>query len=135
MNLANSSLNNEANKSSSSTSNASKNIRLQFENALKLKKRKLEKNNINLSFNDNSNTESFTIVEEENEDAKLRKKATDTLIREAKNASIRASLVGSQGWTKPQSLNTNKNFLARTLISVELSRKNKNNKIKEKKTK
>lgn len=53
MNLANSSLNNEANKSSSSTSNASKNIRLQFENALKLKKRKLEKNNINLSFNGN----------------------------------------------------------------------------------
>ncbi|KAL3119675.1 hypothetical protein niasHT_006761 [Heterodera trifolii] len=53
----------------------------------------------------------------------LRQKAAEALIREAKRSAQRAQLYGPQGWIKPRVLNTNKAFLARTLKSVEIQRR------------
>lgn len=58
----------------------------------------------------------------------LRKMATNVLIREAKRSAERAREYGPQGWIKPRSLSTNKIFLARTLQSVELDRRERDEK-------
>uniref|UniRef100_A0A915CP16 Uncharacterized protein n=1 Tax=Ditylenchus dipsaci TaxID=166011 RepID=A0A915CP16_9BILA len=58
-----------------------------------------------------------------NQEEELRKKAAETLVREAQRSSQRADRMGPQGWLKPRPLNTNKNFLSRTLQSVEISRR------------
>ncbi|KAK5966541.1 hypothetical protein GCK32_002603 [Trichostrongylus colubriformis] len=71
---------------------------------------------------------------EENSTAKLtameeeKKKATELILREAKMAKERADLVGPQGWIRPKSLNTNKQFLHRTLAATLPDRKPKKQK-------
>nr|CAD2159756.1 unnamed protein product [Meloidogyne enterolobii] len=57
------------------------------------------------------------------EEVLLRGMATQALIREANRSALRAKEYGPQGWLKPRALTTNKRFLARTLQSVELDRK------------
>uniref|UniRef100_A0A183CCX4 Pre-mRNA-splicing factor SYF2 n=1 Tax=Globodera pallida TaxID=36090 RepID=A0A183CCX4_GLOPA len=70
--------------------------------------------------------EDVQLVEEEDEQKRheeLRRKAAEMLIREAKRSAQRADLYGPQGWIKPRALSTNKVFLARTLQSAELQRR------------
>uniref|UniRef100_A0A915MJH5 Uncharacterized protein n=1 Tax=Meloidogyne javanica TaxID=6303 RepID=A0A915MJH5_MELJA len=57
------------------------------------------------------------------EEVLLRGMATQALLREANRSALRAKEYGPQGWLKPRALTTNKRFLARTLQSVELDRK------------
>ncbi|KAJ1348233.1 hypothetical protein KIN20_003490 [Parelaphostrongylus tenuis] len=64
-----------------------------------------------------------TKVEELNEKERLKhdeekKKAREALLREVHRAKQRAELVGPQGWLRPRSLNTNKQFLHRTLAAT-----------------
>ncbi|KAK6039701.1 hypothetical protein COOONC_22794 [Cooperia oncophora] len=54
----------------------------------------------------------LTRVEEE------KRKATELILREAKRAKERAEQFGPQGWLRPKSLNTNKQFLHRTLAAT-----------------
>nr|CDJ96788.1 Hypothetical protein CBG10730 [Haemonchus contortus] len=57
-----------------------------------------------------------------------KKKATELILREAKMAKERAEMVGPQGWLRPKSLNTNKQFLHRTLAATLPERKPKKRK-------
>ncbi|KAL7079755.1 hypothetical protein ACQ4LE_001816 [Meloidogyne hapla] len=62
-------------------------------------------------------------IEKSKGDEALRGMATQALIREANRSAQRAMEYGPQGWLKPRALTTNKRFLARTLQSVELDRR------------
>ncbi|XGW28988.1 hypothetical protein V3C99_008639 [Haemonchus contortus] len=57
-----------------------------------------------------------------------KRKATELILREAKMAKERAERVGPQGWLRPKSLNTNKQFLHRTLAATLPERKPKKRK-------
>ncbi|KAL6738754.1 hypothetical protein Aduo_012269 [Ancylostoma duodenale] len=57
-----------------------------------------------------------------------RRKAADALLRECKRAKERAEMVGPQGWLRPKSLNTNKQFLHRTLAATLPERRRKQQK-------
>ncbi|PIO69695.1 hypothetical protein TELCIR_08474 [Teladorsagia circumcincta] len=61
--------------------------------------------------------EKMTRAEEE------KRKATELILREAKRAKERAEQFGPQGWLRPKSLNTNKQFLHRTLAATLPERK------------
>ncbi|KAI1733171.1 hypothetical protein Ddc_02085 [Ditylenchus destructor] len=96
-------------------------------NALLRRKRKLDSENEKAQTSDKTHngkniTKDSTANEKQTEE-ELRKKAADTLIREAQRSAQRADRMGPQGWLKPRPLNTNKNFLSRTLKSVEISRR------------
>ncbi|RCN35496.1 hypothetical protein ANCCAN_18640 [Ancylostoma caninum] len=61
----------------------------------------------------------------EPESEEERRKAVDALLRECKRAKERAEMVGPQGWLRPKSLNTNKQFLHRTLAATLPERRRK----------
>ncbi|VDP02621.1 unnamed protein product [Heligmosomoides polygyrus] len=79
-------------------------------------------------------SEATVTTEEEPIEKKLspeeerKRKATEAIIREAKRARQRAEMVGPQGWIRPKSLNTNKEFLHRTLAATLPGRKPKRQK-------
>ncbi|WKY06192.1 hypothetical protein Q1695_006415 [Nippostrongylus brasiliensis] len=54
-----------------------------------------------------------------------KRKATEAILRDAKRAKQRAEMVGPQGWLRPKSLNTNKQFLHRALAATLPDRKPK----------
>ncbi|KJH43334.1 hypothetical protein DICVIV_10646 [Dictyocaulus viviparus] len=47
-----------------------------------------------------------------------KRKAKELILREARRSKQRAELIGPQGWLRPKSLNTNKQFLHRTLAAT-----------------
>ncbi|CAJ0603044.1 unnamed protein product [Cylicocyclus nassatus] len=57
-----------------------------------------------------------------------RRKAAEVIVKEARRAKERAELVGPQGWLRPKSLNTNKQFLHRTLAATLAERRPKHSK-------
>ncbi|KAI6187070.1 hypothetical protein M3Y98_00202400 [Aphelenchoides besseyi] len=62
-------------------------------------------------------------VSEDDSALELRRKAAEALMRESQRGAERAKTMGAQGWIKPTSLSTNKNFLKRTLESTKISRR------------
>ncbi|CAD5220344.1 unnamed protein product [Bursaphelenchus okinawaensis] len=83
-----------------------------------MKKRKMvEKAEDTPSTSEETNSNDMSEESEANSE-KLRKKAREALLRESARGKERAERMGSQGWVKPKSLNTNKVFLSRVLQST-----------------
>ncbi|KAK6020293.1 hypothetical protein OSTOST_14056 [Ostertagia ostertagi] len=112
-------------------SSAEKQARL---NSLLNRKRKVEKGSQPAA----SSSAETSSVPHQNPEEKLgakmtsaeeeKRKATELILREAKMAKERAEQVGPQGWLRPKSLNTNKQFLHRTLAATLPERKPKKRK-------
>ncbi|CAI4222096.1 unnamed protein product [Auanema sp. JU1783] len=71
-----------------------------------------------VSSNEPCTSSEVLLSEEEQRKQELRNKAKSKLLFEAKRAKDRAEQFGPQGWLKPKSLNTNKEFLRRTIQST-----------------
>uniref|UniRef100_A0A8R1HQI3 Uncharacterized protein n=2 Tax=Caenorhabditis japonica TaxID=281687 RepID=A0A8R1HQI3_CAEJA len=92
------------------------------------RKRKLDMNVADDSKLQNPSTSSEKKSEESVEKDKRQEqyeKAKKALLFDAKRAKERAELVGPQGYLKPKSLSTNKQFLKRIIESTVPRRKNK----------
>uniref|UniRef100_A0A915LBV5 RRP15-like protein n=1 Tax=Meloidogyne javanica TaxID=6303 RepID=A0A915LBV5_MELJA len=106
----------ETNQQSSSTSSKDDEICVVYHTKKEIKKKEEEEV---VFIGENKTIEKVKGKEE----VLLRGMATQALIREANRSALRAKEYGPQGWLKPRALTTNKRFLARTLQSVELDRK------------
>nr|CAD2170488.1 unnamed protein product [Meloidogyne enterolobii] len=106
---------NETNQQSSSTSSKDDEICVVYHTKKDVKKKEEEE----VVFIGENKVEKVKGEEE----VLLRGMATQALLREANRSALRAKEYGPQGWLKPRALTTNKRFLARTLQSVELDRK------------
>uniref|UniRef100_A0A915PEM0 RRP15-like protein n=2 Tax=Meloidogyne TaxID=189290 RepID=A0A915PEM0_9BILA len=106
----------ETNQQSSSTSSKDDEICVVYHTKKEIKKKEEEE----VVFIGENKVEK---VKGEEEELLLRGMATQALLREANRSALRAKEYGPQGWLKPRALTTNKRFLARTLQSVELDRK------------